>query len=101
MYIHIHIYIYIFTYIHIYISINIYAHTCIYPIYAPYIYIWEGVYFYTPKTQKINYVSQPKIYYYVKNIHSIRLKPSKISTLAHPKNTILLHTRISYKIFIT
>ena len=44
-----------------------------------------GYILYTKKHKKINYVSQPKIHYYVKNIHSIRLKPSKISTLAHPK----------------
>ena len=73
--------------------------------YIPYIHhtytYRRGYIFIHQKHKKINYVSQPKIYYYAKNIHSIRLKPSKISTLAHTKNAILLHTRISYKIFIT
>jgi len=77
-------------------------HTHAYILYIHHTYTYgRGYIFIHQKTQKINYVSQPKIYYYVKNIHSIRLKPSKISTLAHPKNAILLHTRISYKIFIT
>ena len=77
-------------------------HTHAYILYIHQTYTYRGsIFLYTNNTKKINYDSQPKIYYYTKNIHSIRLKPSKISTLAHTKNAILLHTRISYKIFIT
>ena len=74
-----------------YMYLYIFMHTYIYPhIYTIHTHI-RGVYFYIPKTQKkINYASQPKIYYYIKNIHSIRLKPSKISTLAHTKHTGIL-----------
>ena len=107
VYIYVYIYMYIYMYIYIYshIYIYIYTHLCTHMhisyIYTTHTHIGGGIFLYTKNTKKINYVSQPKIYYYTKNIHSIRLKPSKISTLAHTKNAILLHTRISYKIFIT
>ena len=92
---------YIYSHIYIYIYTHLCTHMHISYIYTTHTHIGGGIFLYTKNTKKINYVSQPKIYYYTKNIHSIRLKPSKISTLAHTKNAILLHTRISYKIFIT